>query len=584
MDVQSWITLVVVCAIALALLRDWVLPELSFLGGLCALLIAGVITPQEAFAGFSNAAVIAVGSLFIVAAGIEETGLFRIVDRRLFGKGNQLSRLLPRFMLPVAGLSAFMNNTPIVAMLVQPLQQWAARRGIAPSKVLIPLSYAAIAGGMITLVGTSTNVIVSGLVADQGYEPFGLLDFAWTGLPALLVVVAVLAFLGVRLLPTRGLPSEGARQALPTWNFEVRIGKRATVEGRTIEEADLPSGRSATLEHIRRGDYLLAPEPTVRLRRGDVLAFSGDVAVLEGLLDRPGFEPSVQMQAGKSLPLYEAVVSATSFLIGRTLGEAHFKDRYGAVVLAVNRKAERIEGPLRRVPIRAGDLLLLGAPAGYTGRWNASSAEFYYVAPRGQPRKRFQPGRAYAALAILVAMVALVGFKVLPLSTAAFLAAVAMIASRGLTTAMARRALDLQVLILIAAALGLGTAVAKTGLADEVANVLVGLSGLGVIPVLVALYVVTNLLTELIANTAAAVLMLPVALTTAIELGIEPKAFALTVAVAAAASFLTPVGYQTNLMVMAAGKYRVRDFIKVGLPISLLVMVATVMVIFFKWV
>ena len=549
------------------------------------LLITGVITPLEAFAGFANPAVIAVAALFVVAAGIEETGLLRAAGRMLFGRSKKNSLwMLPRFMFPVAALSALVNNTPIVAMLTQPLRRWAGRRGIAPSKVLIPLSYAAIAGGMLTLIGTSTNVIVSELLVQQGHAPFGFFDFIWTGLPALVVVVGFLATVGIRLLPTRGMEVASARKQLEEWTIEVRVGKRALAAGRTLEEADLLAPGDAQLEHVRRNDMVLAPDPDRRLLRGDILAYSGGIAALDDLLERPGLEPSVPLPFGKTLPLYEAVVSDTSFLVGQTLQEARFSDRYGAVVLAINRKSERADRRLDRITIKAGDLLLVGAPQGYSQRWNASSAEFYYVASRGRSRKDFNPAKAYTSLGILLLMVVAIATNLLQLSVAAFAAAIAMVASRCLTIAMARRAMDLQVLMLIAAALGLGQAVAKTGVADGVADVMLALSGWGVVVVLVALYLTTNVLTELITHKAAAVLMLPVAVALAAPLGVPPKALALTIAIAAAASFMTPVGYQTNLMVMSAGQYRFRDYLKVGFPVSLLVMCGTIVVILLKWV
>ncbi len=580
MDVHSWVTLATIAAIAVALVRDVVRPDLVFLGGLGVLLVVGVITPGEAFTGFANPAVIAVGALFVIAAGIEESGVLRAFERLLFGAGTSL----PRFLIPVAGLSAFINNTPIVAMLTQPLQRWAARRGIAPSKVLIPLSYAAIAGGMGTLIGTSTNVIVSGLLVQDGYDSLGLFELTWTGVPAAVVVVVFMSTIGRRLLPDRGLRQSAVRQSLPVWTFEVRVRRRALRTGRTATSSDLMRPGDAKLVHVRRGDFVLEADADMVLEPNDVLAYSGDVTVLEELLERPGLEPGMSVQVGKTLPLYEAVVSDTSFLVGRTLSEAQFRERYGAVVLAVQRKTERAREPLGRLPIKAGDLLLVGAAEGYTDRWNASSEEFYYVASRRSPRTRFDRRKAYSALAVLVVMVVAIGTRVVALATAAFGAALAMIALDCLSMDRARRALDLQVLMLIAAALGLGQAVAKTGLTDGVADVLLGLSGVGIAAVLVALYVTTNLLTELITHKAAAVLMLPVALAMAVHLGVEPKAFALTVAVAAAASFMTPVGYQTNLMVMAAGQYRVRDYFRVGLPVSLLVMVTSIIVILLKWV
>ncbi len=584
MDANTWLTLATVFVIAVALVRDWARPDQIFLAGLGVLLVFGVVTPQEAFSGFANPAVIAIGALFVVAAGIEETGVLRTMDRFIFGAGRTLPRMLPRFLAPVAFLSAFINNTPIVAMLTQPVQKWAARRGIAPSKVLIPLSYAAIAGGMMTLIGTSTNVIVSGLLTQQGHESLGLFELTWTGLPAVILVIAFVSTVGTRLLPKRGLREAGARKALPEWTFEVRVRGRSSIVGRTAVQADLESLAAAEMVHVRRGDFVFAPTSPERLQAGDVLAFKGDVSALEDLLERPGLEPSVPFQAGKALPLYEAVVSDTSYLVGKSLSGARFRERYGAVVLAVQRKNARVDAPLGRVPIKAGDLLLVGAREGYTKRWNASSEEFYYVAARGKSGKRFNRRKAFVALAALVLMICVVGAQLVPLSAAAFAAALIMIVSGCLTMDRARRALDLQVLMLVAAALGLGQAVAKTGLTDSVADVLMGLSGLGVATVLVALYLTTNVLTELITHKAAAVLMLPVALALAAQLGVEPKAFAITVAVAAAASFVTPVGYQTNLMVMAAGQYRIRDYLRIGLPVSLLVMTGTILVIFFKWV
>ena len=587
LDAYSWLTLGVLAAIALALLRDIARPDLVFLAGLGVLLVTGVITPGDAFSGFANSAVITVGALFVVAAGIEETGALRAFDRILFGRSRSLSWSLPRLMLPTACLSAFINNTPIVAMLTQPVQQWAARIGISPSKVLIPLSYSAIAGGMVTLMGTSTNVIVSGLLVQAGHPPFGLFDLTRIGVLAVVVVVAFMATIGFRLLPDGDHAQAVSGNGLQECLFEARIGARAPIIGHSIEEAGLRALRNAYLVHVRRGDRVMSATGDFVLAHGDVLAFNGDVAALEELLRRPGLEPGVAMAGGRAtrtLPLFEAVVSDTSYLVGKSLRDVQFQERYGAVVLAVQRKSERIEGPLGRVPLKAGDLLFIGAAEGFDEHWNASRTEFYLVAARGASRMKQQPVRAFTALFILVAMILAVGAQLLPLVTASFAAALAMIFTGCLNMTTARRALNLQILILIAAALGLGQAVAKTGLTEVVADGLLGLSSLGVGVALVALYVSTNVLTELVTHKAAAVLMLPVALAMAVQLGVEPKAFALTVAVAAAASFMTPVGYQTNLMVMAAGEYRVRDYLRVGLPISLLVMVAAISVIYFQWI
>lgn len=587
LDLQFWLTLGVVAAIAVALVRDVARPDVVFLVGLGVLLLAGAVTPEDAFSGFSNPAVLAVGALFIVAAGLEETGALKAFDRVIFGSGSDLRTVLPRMLLPTAGLSAFVNNTPIVAILAPRVQRWAQNTGISPSKVLIPLSYAAIAGGMVTLIGTSTNIIVSGLLEEAGYAGFGLFDLTWIGLLAVTCVVTFFTFVGCRLLPEGEVRHEPHDDGLREFLFEARVGEKAPMAGKTPYEAGLHSLVDAELVHIRRGDDIVLVEKHVTLAQGDVLMFTGKTSVLEELLQRPGLEPVVPLSrtgAPRTRPLFDAVVSDTSSLVGRSLRETTFRERYQAVVLAIQRRDERIEGPLRRVPIKPGDLLLVEASEGFDERWNANRSEFYMVSARRAGKTKRLDRKAPRAFFILAVMIPVIGLRLLPLATAAFTAALAMIASGCLSVRMARRALNLEVLILLAAALGLGRAVGATGLTEMAADTLLHLSAGGIIAVLVGLYVITNVLTELVTHKAAAVLMLPVALALAVELGVEPKAFALTVAVAAAASFMTPVGYQTNLMVMAAGEYRVRDYLRVGLPVSVLVMLSTTVVIFFTWI
>jgi di/tricarboxylate transporter len=338
---------------------------------------------------------------------------------------------------------------------------------------------------------------------------------------------------------------------------------------------------------MRRDDRVFPASPDEILEPGDVLTFTGNAAMLDELLQRQGLERDVSAIATSdytTLPLFEAVVADSSGLVGKALRDVQFRERYGGVVLAIQRRNERVSGPLGRIPIRAGDLLLIEARPGFDRRWNANRDDFYLVAPRRPTQEKSQPRKAPIALLILAAMIALVATGTVPLVTGAFAAGLAMIVTRCLNGVQARRAVNLQVLIIIAAALGLGRAVVQTGLTDVISSALLSLAGLGVVAAMIALYVTTNVLTELITHKAAAVLMLPVALSMASHLGAEPKAFALIVAVAAAASFMTPIGYQTNLMVMAAGGYRVRDYLKAGLPVSLLVMTVATIMIFFIWV
>ena len=586
LDASAWLTIGVIVAIAGALLRDVARPDLIFLGGLGVLLLADVISPQDAFAGFSNTAVLTVGALFVVAAGVQQTGALGFLDRILFAPSTALRGALPRIMLPTAFLSAFLNNTPIVAMLTPRVQQWARRTGLPASKLLIPLSYAAIVGGMVTLIGTSTNIIVSGLLVEAGYPALGLFDLTWVGVPAALSVVAYFIVVGHRLLPDRGAGPPIVEDGLKECLFEARIGESSVLAGQTVEEAGLRNLGEAFLVHLRRRERLVPVSPQEVFEPGDVLTFTGNAAMLDHLMQRPGLErqiTAVETGAFQTLPLFEAVVADTSSLVGKSLREVQFRERYGGVVLAIQRRHERISGPLGRLPIQAGDLLLIEAREGFDQRWNANRDDFYLVAARRPTQTRPQPRKAPVALLILLAMIVLAATQLVPLVTATFATALALILTQCLSATQARRAVNLQVLVVIAAALGLGRAVAQTGLSEVLAQGLLTTAGLGTVAALVGLYVTTNVLTELITHKAAAVLMLPVALAMAVELSVEPKAFALVVAVAAAASFMTPIGYQTNLMVMAAGGYRPRDYLKVGLPVSLLVMTVATIMIFFIW-
>jgi len=587
LDGQAWLTVGILVAMAVALLRDMARPDLIFLGVLGVLLLTGILSPEDAFAGFSNTAVWTVGALFVVAAGVQQTEALGFLDRLLFGSSRTLRWVLPRIMLPTACLSAVLNNTPIVAMLTPRVQQWAQRVGIPASKLLIPLSYAAIVGGMITLIGTSTNIVVSGLLVEAGMPAMGMFDLTWVGLPAAFCVVVYFSLVGHRLLPDRSVGPPSFEDGLKECLFEVRVGARARWTGQTVEEAGLRALGDAYLVHMRRDDRVFPASPEEVLEPGDVLTFTGNAAMLDELLERQGLERNVSAVAtdgDMTLPLFEAVVADSSGLVGKTLRDVQFREQYGGVVLAIQRRNERVSGPLGRILIRAGDLLLIEARPGFDQRWNANRDDFYLVAPRRPTQEKPQPRKAPIALLILAAMIALVATGAVPLVTGAFAAGLAMIMTRCLNGTQARRAVNLQVLIIIAAALGLGRAFVQTGLTDVLSAALLSSAGLGVVAAMVALYVTTNVLTELITHKAAAVLMLPVALSMALHLGAEPKAFALIVAVAAAASFMTPIGYQTNLMVMAAGGYRVRDYLKVGLPVSLLVMTVTTIMIFFIWV
>lgn len=587
---EAWLTVSVVIALVIALVRDVARPDVLLLGGVGVLLLAGVLTPAEAFSGFANPAVLTVAALYVVAAGVQRTNALAALDGVMFHRSPRMGSTLARFMLPTAVLSGFLNNTPIVAMLTPRLQQWAERRGIPASKLMIPLSYAAIAGGMLTLVGTSTNLVVSGLLEAEGYPALGLFDVTWIGVPAAACVIMYFTFGAHRLLPKRVAPESKFERELQKGLFELKVAVQSPLVGQTIEEAGLRALKDAFLVHIRRGDQIIQATPRTVLEQGDVLAFTSSASAIRRLLQRPGLKRNfstdglLDSDKYQTLPLYEAVVSDSSHLVGKSLGEVNFRERYQAVVLGIQRKDEAIHSPIGQTPIRAGDQLFLEAPNDFEERWGSDRGEFYLVAPRQEERVAPQPWKAPLALGITGLMVAVAATGLVPIVTAAFTAALLMIVTRCISGAGAQQALNIQVLVVIAGALGLGHAVEKTGLADVVASSILDVTAeAGPVAALAAVYLATNLLTELITNNAAAVLMLPVSLSTASTLDAAPEAFAVVVAIAASASFITPIGYQTNLMVMSPGGYRFGDYTRAGWPVSLIIMAVAVTVITLVW-
>ena len=603
LGVDAWVTIGVVVGLVGALMSDWGRPDFVMLSGLAVLLVTGVVSPEQAFAGFSNSAVLTVGALYVVAAGVQHTDALARLDRLLFAEASRLSPLLARFMVPTAVLSGLLNNTPIVAMLTPRLQEWADEQGVPASKLMIPLSYAAITGGLMTLVGTSTNLIVAGLMEAEGYEPLHLFDVTWVGVPAALAVIGYLVLGGHRLLPDRGTSAPAVETALDENMFEVKVTVQSPVVGQTVAEAGLRDLGDAYLTHVRRGPQVLQATPRLTLEQGDVLTFNGRLAARERLLRRPGLKRTLPSRDGRTddpvryetLPLYEAVIAESSDLVGSTLGEANFREEYQGVVLGIQRENEPVTGPVGTTELRAGDLLIVEAPTDFERRWSSGSRdEFYLVAPRdgralaateeGEDDEGDRTARAPIALALTGAMVLAAAVGLAPIVTTAFLAALCMILTGCVTPAEAQRALNVQVLVVIAGALGVGKALETTGLAQTVAGGLIGATeAFGPVAALAAIYLTTNLLTEVITNNAAAVLMVPIAMATASTLGAPPTAFGLIVAIAASASFLTPIGYQTNLMVMAPGGYRFRDYARVGWPATLLVMTISVTIISGLW-
>jgi di/tricarboxylate transporter len=571
-------SLVVLITLAMLLLGQRA-PDMVMIGAVVVLLAAGILTPGEALAGMSNEGMLAVAALFVVAAAIERTGaLAALVDRGL-GRPKSLAAAQMRTMVAPAALSAFMNNTPVVALMVPAIRDWAKKHRLSVSKLLMPMNAAVVLGGLCTLIGTSTNVVVSGLVTAKRGHGLGMFDITWLGVPLLLAGLVYLVIASKHLLPDRR-PAVSESDDPRQYSLEMLLEDGSPLVGQTIEEAGLRGLEGLYLMEIDRGGHVMAAvAPSERLEAGDRLVFVGVVDSVVELQKIKGLRPATDQVFKLDDPrservLVEAVVSNACPLVGGTIRSGRFRSTYDAVVIAVARGGERVRMKIGDIVLEPGDTLLLEASPDFFER-QRSNRHFYLVSEvSGSTPPRHD--RAWIALAALVAMVLAAALELVPMVAAALVAASAMVATRCISPNEARRSIEWESLLLIAASFGLAKAMEKTGLDEAVARSAIAAAGDHPHAVLAAIYFVAMLFTELMSNNAAAVLVFPIAWQTAADMGINPMPFVMAITVAASCGFATPMGYQTNLMIYGPGGYKFSDYMRFGGPLNLLVMALTV--------
>lgn len=583
---EAWLTVGVILGTLGALVFTSYAADLVVLTGLGVLLVSGVLTPQQAFAGFANEGLITVAVLFVVAAALRDTGGMARLTQRLLGIPGSVVGAQLRLMAPVTVMSAFMNNTPLVAMMLPVVDDWSRKARLSASKLMIPLSYASILGGTCTLIGTSTNLVVDGLLIRAGHPGMSMFELSWIGLPSALVGVAVIIAGSRWLLPDR-LPVMSVRDDARRYTVEMIVEPASPLAGQSIEAAGLRHLPGMFLIEIERdGEVRPAVGPEERLHEGDRLVFAGVVESVVDLQKIRGLVPATNQVFKLDAPrerrsMTEAVVSDTCPLIGKTVRDGEFRSVYNAVIIAVARNGELLRQRIGDIVLRAGDTLLLEAPASFA-RDQRDSRDFYLVSQvAGAVVPRHD--KAWLAVLILVGMVAAATAGLLPMVTAAMLAAGLMVGARCVDWGAAKRALDLRVLLVIGATLAIGTALEASGGAQVIAGGLIRLGGNDPWVLLVVVYGVTMLFTELITNNAAAALVFPIAMATAEGLGVSVRPFAIAIAMAASASFSTPIGYQTNLMVLGPGGYRFSDFFRAGIPLNLLMWLLSSLIIPRVW-
>jgi di/tricarboxylate transporter len=584
---QIWITFGVLISVMLSLAASRVAPDMILLGGLVILVVTGVLSPEDAFSGFSNEGVATIGALFVVAEGLRRTGSLNVLGMRMLGAPRNVGQAQLRMMVPVAALSAFMNNTPVVATMMPIVSDWARRNRISVSSLLLPLSYASILGGMLTLVGTSTTLVVNGLMlAEPGIRGLRMFELTWVGLPVLLAALAYVP-LASRYLLTERRPAIDQMDDPREYTVELVVSNSSPVAGQSIEDAGLRRLPGMFLMEIQRESHVIAaPGPDTQIIADDRLVFCGVVESVVDLQKIPGLTPAADQLFKIDEPrshrvLVEAVVSSSCRFLGMTIREAKFRTQYNAVVIAVARHGERISKKIGDITLQAGDTLLLETVPSFV-EVQRNSRDFFLVSSI-EDSTPVQHERAWIARGILAAMVLVVALELTSMLNAACVAGGLMIVTRCLRVSQAKRSIDWGVLLGIGAGLGIGAAMSTSGAADVLAEAVVtGVSNSPLVA-LIAIYLVTTLLAHVITTQAAAVLIFPVAVAVTRDLDVDFMPFGIALVVAAASAYATPVGYQTNLMVYGPGGYRGIDFLKVGGPLALIAFVATILIAPMVW-
>lgn len=571
--------------------------ELTAFAGLALLMAVGILDSQDALASFSNAAPITVGAMFILSAALEKSGAIQLIADRLQDlPGLRMKTALPALILCVAVISAFINNTPVVVIFLPVTLSLAKQLKASASKLLIPLSYASILGGSCTLIGTSTNIVVSSIATSRGLEPISMFELAWIGIPLFLGGALYLLTIGYKLLPKREtLSAILGEDEKREYILETFVKEGSSMVGKSLTQFPRynKSGLKA-LEIIRRGIALQEESSGVILEAGDRILVAASARALakaqsspQGSLDALLGEFGLEQIAAVEGSFVEVALRSGSSLAGDTLAELNFRQRYRLAPVAIHRKGHNLQTELHSKPLEDGDiLLLLGSDEAIE---HLRSENDFVVLDEVRIETKRSPAKLIITLGAIAAVIGISAFDIMPIAGAAMLACVILLLSNCLSMNEAYRSIHWPILFLIFAMLGVGRAMETSGASDYLANTLVnGISGFVTeswqpIVLLAGVYLLTTTLTEVLSNNATAVLMTSLAIGTAETLGVDARPFIIAVAVGASASFATPIGYQTNTYVYGIGGYRFTDFLKVGIPLNILAFLITILIVPLFW-
>lgn len=562
------------------LITEWFAAELTVFLTLAAITLLGILTPIEALSGFSNPGIHTVALLFIIGSAASKNGIFHQIIQKTLGKSSKLSTILLRLMAPVSLLSAFMNNTPIVAMLTPLVRRWGINNRIPPSKLLIPLSYAAILGGTITLIGTSTNLLVDSLLKEKGFPGLTMFNFALFGIPLSIIGILYITFIGKHLLPARTDLYDSIKDMNKKLMFEFTVQSHSSLIGKTITEANLRKLKDLFLIQIIREQKTILPAPHYEvIQSGDRLIFSGSEMGIYNLQKIKGLKLSSPKQDGDMLnqrQMVEVVISHHSSLIGKTVKESQFRSKFNAVIIAIQRKNKNLTSRIGYIPLKAGDTLLLLTGNDFASLYKNDN-DFHLITEIEVEPYRTKSSKI--VISVILGIVIMSAMQILTIYKASLLGVIVLFITKTISVNDAKKAINWNIIILMSSAIGIGKAIEQTGLASIIANqftvwnAFLGLAGISIL-----LYLTTAFMTEIINNLAAAALMFPISFQIATEMGFDPTLFAMIIAISSSCSFITPIGYQTNLIVYGPGGYHFLDYVKVGLPLSLLSMGTTILI------
>jgi len=578
--IEVYIVIVVVVFMLVALYQEWTQPSLIFLLAVVIFYFSGIVTINDILHGLSNESIILILLLIIISEVIKKTAVIGYVLNRLLKPNLSYQRFLTRMTSGVAFFSGWINNTPLVAFMIPYVYDWARKKGISPSKVLIPLSYAALMGGTITLIGTSTNLVVNGLAIESGLPSLHLFDFIYVGIPVTILGTIYLIFIGSKLLPERENVLSQFDARTREYLIETIVPPLSKLTGKTIEEAGLRNLNDLYLVQILRDQETIAPvSPKEVIRKNDCLFFAGNtekiIDLIQGTTDLIlPFGTKMLNQPRNNI--VEAVIPDNSKLHNQTAKSYQFRMHYDAAIIAIQRKSEKLRGKLGEIKLKAGDLLLL-----VTGEnFKADAEQDFQVITNVKKIERMEGWKVTIFFIILLGAFTLSAVKILPL----FIGLLCVIGFIALTNMIKltdmKRSLDFNLFFLLVLALAIGKAIFNSGLADQMAEIIISSTKGNTLLVMISLYVITNLISMFVTNAAAVAVSFPIAIAAATELGVDNfKPFILVIAFAASAEFMTPFGYQTNLMVYGPGGYKFKDYLRVGFPLSLMYLVATILIL-----